>query len=265
MVKRLSHIYTVLIMFFLYLPIFILILFSFNDYKGIAWKGFTLRWYRDIMSESILNALFVTISIAFLATIVSTIFGTIAAIGIHNLKSKHKKVVLNFNSLPILNPDIVTGISLMILFLAILGTGKLGYGTMLTAHIIFNTPYVILAILPKLKQLNPNILEAAMDLGATPLVALRKIILPQLTPGIITGALIAFTLSIDDFIISYFTTGGGVQNLSIWIFTQTRKGVTPTANAVSTIMLIIVVVLLTVIFLRLAKDFKKKPIGKKNK
>jgi spermidine/putrescine transport system permease protein len=256
MVKKISNLYTTLILIFLYAPIFVLILFSFNDSKRMSWEGFTTRWYVEIMNEDILKALFVTISVAIAATIIATFLGTLSAIGIHNLQRKQKRLILNLNSLPILNPDIVTGISLMILFLA-LGF-RFGYSTILIAHVIFDTPYVILAILPKLKQLDPNTLEAALDLGATPLKAVRKIILPQLAPGIITGALIAFTLSLDDFVISYFTTANGVENLSIWIYNQTKRGVTPAANAISTIMLIIIITLLTIIFIRLAKEFKKK-------
>jgi len=259
MVKRnlYSYIYLGLILVFLYAPIIVLIVFSFNDSsKKISWEGFTIKWYIEIMEEDIIQALIVTLSIALLATICATILGTLSAIGIYNLKLRYKKMILKVNSLPILNPDIVTGISLMILFLAV--SFKLGYATMLIAHIIFDTPYVILAILPKLKQLNPNLLEAALDLGASPSQAIRKVILPQLSPGIITGALIAFTLSVDDFVISYFTTANGVDNLSIWIFNQTKKGITPAANAISSIMLILVITLLTIIFIRLSKDYKKK-------
>jgi spermidine/putrescine transport system permease protein len=258
MVRKISNIYTLLILIFLYAPIFVLILFSFNDSELMRWVGFTTRWYDGILDKDspLFKALFVTVSIAIAATVIATFLGTLSAIGIHNLQKKQKRIVLNLNSLPILNPDIVTGISLMILFLA-LGF-RFGYSTILIAHVIFDTPYVILAILPKLKQLDPNTLEAALDLGATPLKAVRKIILPQLAPGIITGALIAFTLSLDDFVISYFTTANGVENLSIWIFNQTKRGVTPAANAVSTLMLILIITLLTIIFIRLAKEFKKK-------
>lgn len=262
MVKRhtLNYLYISLILIFLYAPIFVLVVFSFNDSsRKISWEEFTTKWYLEIMQEDILQALIVTLSIGILATIFATLLGTISAIGIFNLKQRYKNGVLKINSLPILNPDIVTGISLMILFLAV-GL-KLGYSTMLIAHIIFDTPYVILAILPKLRQLNPNVLEAALDLGATPNQAVRKVILPQLAPGIITGALIAFTLSVDDFVISYFTTANGVDNLSIWIFNQTKKGITPAANAISSIMLILVITLLTIIFIRLSKDFKKKEIN----
>lgn len=257
MVKKATKIYPILILIFLYTPILILILFSFNSSRRrISWEGFTFHWYTEIMKRDILQALFVTISVALIATVFATILGTLSAIGIYNLKNKQRKIVLSLNSLPILNPEIVTAISLMVLFVAL--RFRFGYGTMLLAHIIFDTPYVILAIFPKIKQLDPNVFEAALDLGATPMQAIRKILLPQLSPGIITGALIAFTMSIDDFVISYFTTANGVENLSIWIYNQTKKSVTPAAYAISTIMLLLVVSLLTIIFVRLVKEFKKK-------
>lgn len=264
MVKRLSNIYLYLILLFLYLPIIVLVVFSFNEGRRMQWVRFTTQNYIDIFREDILKALGITIIIAILATIISTFFGTITAIGIHNMTSRIRKQVISANNIPIVNPEIVTGISLMILFTALGGVlgYKLGFMTMLMAHIIFDTPYVILSILPKLKQLNPNVYEAALDLGATPSQAMFRIIIPQLMPGIVTGALIAFTMSIDDFVISYFTTGSGIQNLSIWIFNQTKRGVTPVANAISTIMLLIVILLLTIIFVRIAKDLKKKEMVK---
>lgn len=257
--KIFSNIYIYLVLFFLYAPIFILILYSFNDSKySVGWKGFTFKWYEQLLApenNNIRDSLFVTLTIAFLTTIIASIIGTISVIGIHNLRNKERKITFGINNIPILNPDIVTGVSLMILFLAINVTP--GKFTMLLAHVMFATPYVILAILPKLKQLNPNVLEAALDLGATPLTAVVKVIIPQLMPGIVTGALIAFTLSIDDFVISYFTRGSS-DNLSIWIYSMTKTGIKPTANAVSTIMLLFVVTLLTIIYFRIAKDFKKK-------
>jgi len=258
MVKRTSRIYIGLILFFLYAPIVVLIFQSFNGSRDIfSWGGFTFSWYDEIMRRGeIRQALFVTISVALIATILATLLGTLSAIGIYNLKHRQRRIVLTTNSLPILNPEIVTAISLMVLFVAF--RFRFGYGTMLLAHIIFDTPYVILAIFPRLKQLDPNVFEAALDLGATPMQAIRKILIPQLSPGIITGALIAFTMSIDDFVISYFTTGNGVANLSIWIYNQTKRSITPAAFAISTIMLFLVVSLLTIIFVRLAKEFKKK-------
>ena len=264
MVKRLSNAYLYLILIFLYAPIVVLVLLSFNDSRLMKWGGFTLRWYREILREDILNALWVTITIAILATVIATIFGTITAIGIHYLTKRLRRQVITTNNIPIVNPEIVTAISLMILFTSIgsVFNFKLNFWTMLMAHVIFDTPYVILSVLTKLKQLNPNVFEAALDLGASPRQAISKIIIPQLTPGIITGAMIAFTMSVDDFVISYFTTGSGIQNLSIWIFNQTKRGVTPAANAISTMMLLIVITLLAIIFIRIARDIKKKEMVK---
>lgn len=260
MVKRLNNLYLYLILFFLYTPFVVLVAFSFNDSKLMKWGGFTLRWYREILRDDIISALWITLSVAFLATIIATIFGTLTAIGIHYLSNRLRRQIITMNNIPIVNPEIVIAISLMILFTTLghVFGFKLGYGTMLLAHIIFDTPYVILSVLPKLKQLNPHTIEAALDLGATTGQAVKKIVIPQLTPGIITGALISFTMSIDDFVISYFTTGSGIQNLSIWIFNQTKRGVTPAANAISTIMLLLVILLLAIIFIRVSKDFKRK-------
>jgi len=190
-------------------------------------------------------AFYYTISIAIISAIISTIIGTIAAIGINSMKGKAKSLILNVNYLPVVNPDIVTGISLMILYIAF--NMDFGFNTMLISHIVFNIPYVILCILPKLKQLDVHMTEAAMDLGATPMYALRKVIIPEIKPGIVTGFLMAFTLSIDDFIISYFTKGEGVTNLSIVIYSMARRGVRPTINALSTIMLSVVLILMILI------------------
>ncbi len=230
---------------FLYAPIFVLALFSFNDSKSMSvWNGFTLDWYKELFqNEKILGALYYTILIAVLASVISTIIGTITAIGIHKMRNGgFKKVLLNINYLPILNPDVVTGVSLMTLFTFVGIT--FGFNTMLIAHILFNIPYVILSVLPKLKQMPANIEEAAMDLGATPMYALRKVILPQIKPGIISGLLISFTMSIDDFVISFFTAGNGVSNLSIEIYSMTRRGIRPEINALSTIMFVVVLLLL---------------------
>lgn len=232
---------------FLYAPIFILIIFSFNNSKIRGnWAGFTLKWYVELFKDrQILKALYYTVAIAVLSSIISTIIGTAAAIGIHKMKGIRKKIILNINYLPVLNPDIVTGVALMSLFIFL--KLKLGFVSMLLSHITFNIPYVILAVLPKLRQLPKNITEAAMDLGATPFYAMRKVILPQLKPGIITGMLIAFTLSIDDFVISFFTTGSGVTNLSITIFSMARRGINPKINALSTLMFSVVLILLIII------------------
>lgn len=208
------------------------------------WDGFTLKWYESLFeNERIMSALYYTVIIAVVSSVIATIIGTIGAIGIHKMrKGGFKKILLNVNYLPILNPDVVTGVSLMTLFVFM--NIEFGFNTMLISHVVFNIPYVILSVLPKLKQLPPNLEEAAMDLGATPFYALRKVIIPQIKPGIISGLLIAFTMSIDDFVISFFTAGNGVSNLSIEIYSMTRRGIRPEINALSTIMFVVVLVLL---------------------
>jgi len=201
------------------------------------------------------KAIYYTLIIALLASVVSTIIGTLAAIGIHVMKRKTKSVILNITYLPVLNADIVTGISFLLFFIAI-GL-KLGFTSMLIAHITFNIPYVILSILPKLSSLNKHTYEAALDLGAHPMEAVRKVIIPEIMPNIITGFLLAFTLSLDDFVISYFTTGRGVTNLSITIYTMTRRGIKPEINAVSTVLFIAILVLLLIINKRSDRQTKK--------
>ena len=236
---------------FLYAPIISLAVFSFNDAKSMAkWNGFSLRWYQELFqNERILNALYYTILIAIVASVIATIVGTITAIGIHKMRQgKVRGILLNINYLPVLNPDIVTGIALMSLFIFLRPITKLDFGftTMLLAHITFNIPYVILAVLPKLRQMPQNIEEAALDLGATPAYTLRKIILPQIKPGIFAGMLMAFTMSVDDFVISFFTAGPGVTNLSIEIFAMARRGIKPEINALSTLMFLTVLTLLLI-------------------
>ncbi|HBD64266.1 MAG TPA: spermidine/putrescine ABC transporter permease [Clostridiales bacterium] len=236
-----------IIFIFLYAPIIVLAVFSFNESKSRGnWTGFTLKWYVELFHDmDIRSAFYYTILIAITSAIISTLLGTIAAIGINSMKGKMKSIMLNVNYLPVVNPDIVTGISLMILYISF--NIRFGFKTVLISHIVFNTPYVILSILPKLRQLDVHMTEAAMDLGATPIYALRKVILPEIKPGIITGFLMAFTLSVDDFIISYFTKGEGVTNLSIVIYSMARRGVRPTINALSTIMLTVVLLLMILI------------------
>lgn len=244
MVRR---IYTFLIFLFLYAPILVLVVFSFNNSKSTArWNGFTLDWYASLFENRlIMSSLYNTVLVAVIASIASTILGTFAAFGIHYQKKWKQTVVLSANNLPILNPDIITGVGLMVVFL-FLGI-KAGLATMITAHITFCTPYVILSILPKFRQMPAEILEAAMDLGATPWTAFTKVILPEIKPGIITGAIIAFTLSIDDFVISFFTTGNGVSNLSITIYSMAKRGIKPEINALSTLMFTVVLVLLLIL------------------
>lgn len=247
MKKAVVRIYMGLVFIFLYAPIIILIIFSFNKTKSRGqWGGLTLQWYAELLKDrQIREALYYTVLIAVLATVISTVVGTISAIGIHNMRGFGKSFILNVNNLPVLNPDIVTGAALMTLFIS--AGLQLGFVTMLIAHVLFCIPYVILAVLPKLRQMNKFTAEAAMDLGATPSYALRKVIIPEIMPGIISGALLAFTLSIDDFVISFFTAGTEVNNLSILIYSMAKRGVKPSINALSTIMFVIVVSLLLII------------------
>lgn len=230
----------------MYAPIAALVLFSFNDSKYMSkWSGFTFKWYGQLFqNESIMSALYYTVTIAILASVIATIIGTISAIGIVKLRKKSRKVILNINYIPILNTEIVTAVALMSLFIFV--KMEFGFMTMLLSHIMFCIPYVILSVLPKIKQLPENIEDAAMDLGATPMYALRKVVLPQIKPGIISGFLIAFTMSIDDFIISFFNTGNGVSNLSIEIYGMARRGIKPEINALSTIMFTVVLALLLI-------------------
>lgn len=246
--------YLAIILIFLYMPIVVLICQSFNAGKSRAkWEGFSLHWYAELFQNtSIMNALWVTISIAVLATIVSTILGTLAAIGIYSMKKRPQALMMTLTNLPNTMPDIVTGISLMLLFL--FTKVDRGYFTMLLAHITFDTPYVILSVLPKLKQMNKHTYEAALDLGATPTYALTHVIIPECKGGIITGAMLAFTLSLDDFTISYFTTSPLVQNLSTLIYSAARKGIAPSLNALSALMFIALLVLLLIVNRRTAES-----------
>lgn len=257
--RTLKRIYLALILIFLYAPIAVLIVYSFNSERSRAtWGGFSLKWYESLFrNEQIMEALYNTILIAILSAVIATIIGTAAALGINAMKKLSKSIVMSITKLPVLNPDIVTGISLMILFgffINVFNWGQFGFMTMLMAHITFNVPYVILSVLPKIRQLDDNLFEAAQDLGATPFYAFTKVILPELWPGIMTGALLAFTLSLDDFIISFFTTGSGVNNLSILIYSSAKKSINPEINALSTIMFISVLLLLILINKRDKKE-----------
>ncbi len=245
------------IFIFLYAPIATLIVFSFNDTKSRAtWGGFTMKWYQNMFNDAIIvKSLYYTLTVALLSALIATLIGTVSALVLHQMKPMEKKIWMNFTYLPMLNPDIVTGIALMLFFIAV-GL-KLGFSSMLIAHITFNIPYVILVVLPKLRDLNPHIYEAAMDLGATPLQSIIQVVLPEIMPGIVTGFLLAFTLSLDDFVISYFTTGNGVSNLSITIYSMTRRGIKPEINALSTLMFISVLILLLIINRRSARAAKK--------
>lgn len=232
-----------LTMVFFYLPIIYTVIFSFNDSKSLSKSsGLSLRWYEKMFNNSdLMDAVFYTIMIAVLATIISTIAGTFTAIGLSRSNKVLRAVMEQINDLPVMNPDIVTAIGLLMFFssLAI----KKGFVTLLLSHIMFCIPFVILSIMPKLRSLDPNILDAALDLGCTPAQALIKVIVPQISSGILSGALIAFTMSFDDFVISYFVTGNGVNNISIMIYTMTKR-VNPTINAVSTLIIAIITIVL---------------------
>lgn len=244
MSKFLKRFYLALILLFLYLPIMVLIVQSFNAGVSRAkWEGFSFKWYLELVkSPTIMKALYITVTIALMASAISTVLGTLAAIGIHAMKRRPQSLMVTLTNIPMTMPDIVTGISLMLLF--IFTKVERGYFTMLLAHVTFDTPYVILSVMPKLREMNKFSYEAALDLGATPGYALRRVILPAVRPGIVTGALLAFTLSLDDFTISYFTTSPLVQNLSTLIYSEARKGIKPTMNALSALMFVSLLVLL---------------------
>ena len=241
-----SKIILTLTMLFFYLPILYIIVFSFNDSRSLTkFSGFSLRWYEKMFADStMMEAVLYTVIIALIATVVSTVVGTITAIGLSKSRKVVQKMVERINDLPVMNPDIVTAISLLMFFSVL--TVKKGFGTLLLAHIMFCVPYVMLSVTPKLRSLDPNLIDAAMDLGATPFQALTKVIVPQIKPGIVSGALIAFTMSFDDFVISYFTTGNGVNNISILVYTMSKR-VNPSINALSTIVILLITLALGVV------------------
>ena len=241
-----SKIILTLTMLFFYLPILYIIIFSFNDSRSLTkFGGFSLRWYEKMFADStMMEAVLYTVIIAVIATVVATVVGTITAIGLSKSRKVVQKMVERINDLPVMNPDIVTAISLLMFFSVL--TVKKGFGTLLIAHIMFCVPYVMLSVTPKLRSLDPNLIDAAMDLGATPFQALTKVIVPQIKPGIVSGALIAFTMSFDDFVISYFTTGNGVNNISILVYTMSKR-VNPSINALSTIVILLITLVLGVV------------------
>lgn len=245
-----SKIYVALVMVFLYLPIAVLILYSFNEGKTSVWKGFTLKWYYELFNNSaIMTSLYNTLIIAVLAALVSTALGTLAAIGIYNMKKPVRSLVTNVSNIPIINPEIVTGVSFMLLF-AFLGTlfnFEMGFATVLIAHISFCTPYVILNVMPKLRQMDYSIYEAALDLGCNPRQAFFKTVMPEIMPGVISGMLMSFTYSLDDFVITYFTRGPKFQTLPIEIYTMLRRRISPTINALSTLLFIITIAILIIV------------------
>ena len=276
----LSRLFVAVMFLFLYAPIFVLIVFSFNDSKSNAvWGGFTLDWYRELLgNRTVLSALQTTLEVSILATIIATVVGTAAAIGFSSMKRRPRNLCLTVNNIPLTNADIITGVSMMLLFVfagQVLAdfsgwlnaqewavnanlwfdfSFNLGFITLLIAHITFDIPYVIVSVLPKLHQLDPNLAEAALDLGATRWTAFRKVVLPELMPGIVNGLLIAFTMSIDDFVISYFTAGSQASTLSMVVYSMVRRRVSPEINALSTLMFVAVLLLLVIINLRQARQ-----------
>ena len=260
--RLLSYGYLVLLLVMLYSPIIIIAIFSFTESKVLGnWTGFSTELYTSLFSGGVSDRLIVAIQNTFLialtAATVSTMLGTVAAIGINDLRYRKRRVVNFVNNIPILNPDIITGISLFLLFVS-LGITQ-GYLTVILAHIAFCTPYVVLNVMPRLTQMNPNIYEAALDLGATPMQAMRRVIIPEIRPGMISGFILAFTLSIDDFAVTIFTNGtDGLETLSTFIYADARKGgLTPELRALSTIILVVVLILLVVVNIRSHRQAKR--------
>ena len=255
--QHFTSFYLVLILLFIYLPIVYVVVFSFNESKSLSnFSGFSLRWYENMFSDrTMLESIRVTVIVAVVATAVSTVVGTITAIGLSKSRKLVRTIVLEINNLPVMNPDIVTAIGLMLLFISM--KVQPGMLTLILSHITFCIPYVILTIMPKLRQLDDNVAEAAMDLGATPRQALLKVIIPQIYPAILSGALIAFSMSFDDFVISFFTSGVGVNNISMYVYSMKRYN--PSVNALSTLIVVVVTLILILVNLIPAlKDRKTK-------
>ncbi len=248
MKKTLEKIYLALILIFMYAPIITLIVLSFNSSKSRAkWGGFTFKWYISLFEDSaVASALINTLAIAILATIFSTIIGTVTCIAMIGLNTKLRSVIMGVTNIPMINADIVTGISLMLLF-RILHIGS-GFTTILLAHITFDIPFVMLSVMPRIKNMNFYVYEAALDLGASPAYAFTKTILPDLVPGIVSGALMAFTMSLDDFIITYFTKGSGFETLSTLIYNEVKRGIQPEIYALSAMIFVVVLLLLMVVY-----------------
>ena len=269
--KTASKIYTALIFLFLFAPIIILLIFSFNESKSLSvFSGFSVKWYLELFGDSItLGTLKNSVILALSAMGISTVIGTAAAVGINKLRSRWYRSVMNtVTDIPMTNPDIITGISLMLMFVFVgrlFGAStSLNFWTMLIAHVTFCLPYVILQVLPKLQQMDPALPEAAMDLGCTPAGAFFKVELPEIMPGIITGAIMAFTLSLDDFVVSYFTCGNGFQTLPVHIYSMTKKTVTPEMYALATIIFFVILSLLLISNIIDNKDTRKLREMRKN-
>ncbi len=261
----------VLLFVFLYAPILVLIVFSFNATKSRAvWTGFTFKWYGELFSDAtLMSSLYTTLGVAVLSSLIATVAGTLAAMAFYNMKKRWRTPLLTISNIPVVNADIITGVSLSLLFVSVgkfLGHeyGFLGFGTLLLAHISFNIPYVVLSVMPKFRQLDNNLVDAAEDLGCTPAQAFTKVVLPQIMPGVVSGMLIAFTMSVDDFVISYFTAGTTTQTLSMYIYAMTRMRVSPKINAISTLLFTVVLALLIIINFRNNKnDGAAKPVTAK--
>jgi len=250
MKKTFSKIYLGLVYLFLYAPIFVLIVFSFNESKSKShFSGFSLKWYVELFeNELIMTSLINTLVLALISSVIATVIGTMAAIGIYSMKKRSRNMLMSVTNLPMVNPEVVTGISMMLLFVAVAAIFDIeqGFYSVLIAHITFNLPYVILSVLPKLWQVNNNVFEAALDLGCTPRQAFFKVILPEIMPGVFSGFLMAVTLSLDDFIISYFTSGSDFQTLPVTIYSMLRKQVPPSLNALSALLFVAVLIILLI-------------------
>lgn len=262
--KKLISVFSVLVYIFLYIPMIVLIIASFNAGKDIAvFSGFTLKNYMEFFKdERLIQLLLNSLLISVVSSLLATMLGTMAALGIHNMKGRLRRTVMAITNIPLTNPDIVTGVSLALLF-AFVGTlmkikSILGFWTLLIAHVTFNMPYVILSVMPKLTQMDPNLREAALDLGCTPVQAFFKVVLHEIMPGIISGAIMAFTMSLDDFIISYFVSGGGFTTLPVEIYSYTKKQINPKVYALFTIMFAVILILMVTMNLLQARDNPKK-------
>lgn len=259
------NLYLGIVILFLYLPIFVLIVFAFNSTKSrTVFSGFTIQWFAELFKDSlIMNALFNSLILAVLSSIIATVIGTVAALQILKMKKIKQSIIMNLNFVSVINSEVVMGVSLMMLFVFVLNIigGELGFITVLIAHITFIIPYVVLTMLPKIRQIDPNILDAALDLGCTPSRAFFKVILPQIMPGIASSLIMGFSLSFDDFAVSYFTTGSSFQTLPVLIYSMTRKRITPKINALFTLIFVLVFIMLIVmniLDIRSEKNKKKK-------
>lgn len=266
--KHVSRFYNFLVFAFLYSPIVVMIVYSFNGIKSRSvFEGFSLQWYKELFNDAvIMKSLYVSLVIAVLAAVISTVIGTLAAVGINSMKGFKKKMYLSVNNIPMVNPEIVTAVSMMILFVFIISksnTMEMGFGTLLISHITFCIPYVTLEVLPKIRGMDNNIYNAALDLGCPPAKAFLKVVIPQIKPGIVTGFIMAFTLSLDDFIISYFNSGSTVQTLSVTIFSMTKKPYSPKINALSTLLFVTILILLVSVNLKQMRADSKKKGAKK--